>query len=345
MGEGAFSASAVDGRWVEDGADGKGVSSVVTWYYKSSSATQLQGGFWSTTKPSYSTSFYLWIKTITTYTDNSASETTPIIDPDWHKVMAITDKFGTTIDGGLISTVTMLLREFNSTTETAGISGIQGANMDNPAFWAGGTYAEALADLAKIILRHNGTGKVGVFEVDEAGSVKIYDPEILDLLRLEFVKSKVPTVANLLSQTQKGQSVTNAARMFLSSGSAVLPNSINVTEEGAQNCLLLATMELDVTFDELSGLPPGMASASVALYKDGYNFANLGTLNSGELSESNYSYINYVLINKKLTVPKGVYTIVVSAYFDDAIGSAGINNTSTLSWILRKDIRRFIFWE
>lgn len=150
-------------RYAEDGdpgEDGKGVSSVVIWYYKSSSATQLQGGSWSTAKPDYSTSFYLWTKVITTYTDNSASETVPVLDPDWHKVRAITDKFGVTTNGGLISAVIVELREADSLEVTAGHSGIQGANKDLPAYWAGGTYAEALANLAEIIFRHDGSGQL-----------------------------------------------------------------------------------------------------------------------------------------------------------------------------------------
>lgn len=72
---------------------------------------------------------------------------------------SITDKFGTTIDGGLINTVTMLLREAGSTTETAGITGIQGENLDNPAFWAGGTYQQAIDNIAKAIIRHDGSVK------------------------------------------------------------------------------------------------------------------------------------------------------------------------------------------
>jgi hypothetical protein len=143
----------------EPGDPGKGVSSVVIWYYKSSSATQLQGGSWSTIKPDYSTSFFLWTKVITTYTDNSTSETEPFLDPDWHKVRAITDKFGTTTEGGLISTVTVELREADSLEVTAGHSGIQGANKNLPAYWAGGTYAQAIEGTAKTIDRHDGSGQ------------------------------------------------------------------------------------------------------------------------------------------------------------------------------------------
>ena len=256
---------------------------------------------------------------------------------------AITDKFGTTIDGGLINTVTVELREADTQDVTAGHTGIQGSLKNLPAYWAGGTYAEALAGIAGIILRHDGTGKIGVFEVDEAGSVNIYDPVITDLLRLEFIKSKVPTVESLMSQTQAGDSVTNVARMFYSSsGSATLPNSVTVTEEGAE-LSFQGMMELDVTFDERDGATSGSAAVGVYLYKDGSNYATLGGISAGRIDRDNPYFSSFVQLSKKLTVPKGVYTIVVSGSFNNALGSAGINNTSTLSWILRRDIRRFIF--
>lgn len=72
---------------------------------------------------------------------------------------AVTDKFGTTIDGALVEAVVMLLRELNSETETAGISGIQGDGT-LPAFFSGGTYAEAIAGIAKTILKHDGSGQL-----------------------------------------------------------------------------------------------------------------------------------------------------------------------------------------
>ncbi len=71
-----------------------------------------------------------------------------------YKSAAVTDKFGTTISGGLVSAVVLLLRALNSTIETAGISGIQG-DGSLPAFWAGGTYAYAIANTAKAIIRHD----------------------------------------------------------------------------------------------------------------------------------------------------------------------------------------------
>ncbi|MFA5650085.1 MAG: phage tail protein [Proteiniphilum sp.] len=72
---------------------------------------------------------------------------------------AITDKFGTTIDGGLIQTVIVQFREANSEVVTAGTSGIQGAAKDQPALWAGGSYEDAISGVAKAIIRHDGSAK------------------------------------------------------------------------------------------------------------------------------------------------------------------------------------------
>lgn len=232
------------------GEDGKGVSSVVVWYYKSSSATTQTGGSWSTTKPDYSASFFLWTKVITTYTDNSTAETTPILDPDWHKVMAITDKFGVTIDGALIQAVMMLLREANSLDVTAGISGIRGTLKNNPSYWSGGTYAQAFAlieflskmsagttpsageysNLAKIVMLHNGAGKYGDLIVEPSGRVVMVDPAT-GKSRLVFGVENIPTIATLLAGTVYSGSTAigggNTASILTLSGST------NVTKYGA----------------------------------------------------------------------------------------------------------------
>ena len=59
----------------------------------------------------------------------------------------------------LISAVTVNLREDPSSDVTAGFSGIQGPYKDQPALWAGGTYAEAISGVAKAIIRHDGSVK------------------------------------------------------------------------------------------------------------------------------------------------------------------------------------------
>lgn len=97
------------------------------------------------------------------------------IDEKVNTAKAITDKFGTSINGGLISSVIMLLREATPQDgtpnedpgiNTAGISGIQGAAKDQPAFWSGGTYQDAIAGTAKAIIRHDGSSKFTDTEIE-----------------------------------------------------------------------------------------------------------------------------------------------------------------------------------
>ena len=54
------------------GATGKGVSSIVEQYYKSTSATALSGGSWSTTYPGWESGKYIWTRSVITYTDGNA---------------------------------------------------------------------------------------------------------------------------------------------------------------------------------------------------------------------------------------------------------------------------------
>lgn len=60
------------------GPSGKGVSSIVEQYYKSTSATALSGGAWSTTYPGWENGKYIWTRSIITYTDKNSTTTTPV---------------------------------------------------------------------------------------------------------------------------------------------------------------------------------------------------------------------------------------------------------------------------
>lgn len=62
----------------ETGASGKGVKSIVEQYYKSTSATAMSGGSWSTTYPGWENSKYIWTRSVITYTDNTTSTTTAV---------------------------------------------------------------------------------------------------------------------------------------------------------------------------------------------------------------------------------------------------------------------------
>lgn len=60
------------------GATGKGVKSIVEQYYKSTSATAMSGGSWSTTYPGWENSKYIWTRSVITYTDKTTTTTTAV---------------------------------------------------------------------------------------------------------------------------------------------------------------------------------------------------------------------------------------------------------------------------
>lgn len=62
----------------ETGAAGRGVSSIVEYYYQSTSATTQTGGSWTTSVPSWVEGKYIWTKSRITYTDSSYAESTPV---------------------------------------------------------------------------------------------------------------------------------------------------------------------------------------------------------------------------------------------------------------------------
>lgn len=195
------------------------------------------------------------------FIDNRIEETIAASD----RSKAITDKFGTTIDGGLVQTVMMLLREAGTQTVTAGISGIQGINKDRPAFWAGGTAEQAVAlieflrkmslditpdpyeysDLAKITMLHDGSGKMGDLIVMESGEVAMVDPAT-GLERLKFNVLNLPTVAELVGGVNSSGGANIGAGSLTSGGgnSVALSGSTNVTKAGAEVTYAGATLTL-----------------------------------------------------------------------------------------------------
>ena len=62
----------------DTGGTGKGVKSIVEQYYKSTSATSLNGGSWGTTYPGWENGKYIWARSVITYTDNTSSTTTAV---------------------------------------------------------------------------------------------------------------------------------------------------------------------------------------------------------------------------------------------------------------------------
>lgn len=58
---------------------GKGIAKIEEWYYLSSSTTSLAGGSWVKDKaPTWKNGYYIWTKSVITYTDGTSSSTSPI---------------------------------------------------------------------------------------------------------------------------------------------------------------------------------------------------------------------------------------------------------------------------
>ena len=77
--------SEVGGYWTTpviysplNGTNGKGVESIVVYYYRSTSQTSLSGGSWSTSVPTAAKGYYIWIYYYITYDDGSTARTDPV---------------------------------------------------------------------------------------------------------------------------------------------------------------------------------------------------------------------------------------------------------------------------
>ncbi len=277
---------------------------------------------------------------------------------------AITDKFATTIDGGLISTVMMILRELDSPHETAGVSGIQGELRNNPAFWAGGTYAQAFAliqflskmsagttpstgeyeGLAKITMLHNGAAKVGDFIIEESGRIVMVDPAT-GAPRLVFGVQNIPSVATLMGTYNPGGGpITIGAG--LTGSSQILSGSINVTQAGAAAQFGGVTISISgVGTSSIDGFSSS-ASATLWAYRNGVKAISLGSafvhftapFGYGEYEEDVRIIPPFAIAG----IQSGLYTFRLEVETSGNVQSPSATSTpSTFSWQFAvADVRR-----
>ena len=117
-----------DGSNGQDGEDGKSVISIIEQYYLSTSQQTLIGGSWQDTAPTWTQGYYIWTKTIFTYSDNTTLETTPI---------CVTGKDGADgLNGGVsVSSVDIFYYQSTSSTELTG-----GTWSTDAPTWVSGKY-------------------------------------------------------------------------------------------------------------------------------------------------------------------------------------------------------------
>lgn len=81
-------AKGADGK---NGTNGRGITSVTTEYYISTSQTELAGGSWSASQPAWEESKYIWTRSKIVYNNPTTTEyTTAVCDAAWAQINAIT---------------------------------------------------------------------------------------------------------------------------------------------------------------------------------------------------------------------------------------------------------------
>jgi hypothetical protein len=349
--------------WRNYAKDGTGVDSLRTEYYLSTSSTTQTGGTWQTTVPVWVSGTYIWERIVTVMSDLTEVFGTPYLSRTWetinqlqadaNKAKAVTDKFGTTTEGGLIQTVMMLLRELNSAQETAGVSGIQGALKNNPAFWAGGSYARALAlieflskmsdgttpsageyaGLAKITLLHNGAAKVGDFIIEPSGRIVMVDPAT-GKARLVFGIENIPTVASLMSGTV--YSGSTAVGGGTTASVLTLSGSTNVTKYGATATFNGTSISISASGKAQSNGNSSFAVAELYAYRNDVKTLALATAMiyfTNTVSYQNDQKTVVVPITSSYLEGEGTYTFKLEVITEGDISYAqGQCTASNFSW-------------
>ncbi|HBX44484.1 MAG TPA: hypothetical protein DEG28_01125 [Porphyromonadaceae bacterium] len=233
-------------------------------------------------------------------------------------------QYQTLIDGGLIYSAIMKLFDAGGTgNETAGISGVVNGDTNNPAFWAGGTYDDAVAGIANIIHRFNGSSKIGVFFVEKDGKIRVIDPGTGET-RFLFNNANIPTLSSLLNSSGYGQTVSNAEELDTVT-TYELPNKLTVTKEGSEIIFNASYLQI-----ALQGSYGQNGVVVIRLHKDGELYA-IGERLSLTLSSSSGTFRRENIMNNFPNLPTGTYSIVV-AVSGNATSKFGHIGASTLSW-------------
>lgn len=245
----------------------------------------------------------------------------------------------TEIEGGLVTTNIIKLMDALAAAETAGINGMKG-NGSNPAFWAGGTYAQALQMIAAIVLKHNGAGKIGDLIIEENGTVVVKEPAT-GQIRVVWNATELPLLADLLSQSQISDSEINSAANRTTPGTTTLANTLVVTKANSK-----LTFDADISgYVNAPSAGTALISVAVNLYKDGVLYTpitsfNFRLQNPDNPSDSFTETIDFVLNS----VPVGTYSVTLEVgATSDGSSDWVVNATlgaSTLAFLFEQDIQQ-----
>ena len=205
------------------GDDGVGVSSVVTEYTASSSASSAPSSGWSTTMPTWQQGQYLWTRTRVTYSDGRITTTDPQVDSAWKKLSDLAweqshmaylkqvfeQRAG--IEGGLLFGSMLQMRDIPVGGATDGevvayLSGLRSTKVGNsprPALALGISNFGKPEESEAIAMYHNGSGHIGDLTFSknkESGKSTLYVADNNGVERVNFSGEGMPTIDQLVAR-------------------------------------------------------------------------------------------------------------------------------------------------
>ena len=205
------------------GEDGVGVSSVVTEYVASSSASSAPSSGWSTTMPTWQQGQYLWTRSRVTFSNGRITTTTPQVDSAWKKLSDLAweqshmaylkqvfeQRAG--IEGGLLFGSMLQMRDIPNGGAASGevaayLSGLRSTKVGNtprPALALGVSNFGSASESEVIGLHHNGSGHIGGLNFSQRkddGKSILYISDETGVERVNFSGEGMPTIDQLVAR-------------------------------------------------------------------------------------------------------------------------------------------------
>lgn len=222
----------------------------------------------------------------------------------------------TLIDGGLIYSQILNLTEVAGNV-SAGASGISKDTEGNPlpAFWAGGTYAEAKGDDAVYVVRHDGSAKFGQVHLDPLGRIVVYEDIPWDWVEANesviITSESIPTLEEI-AETNINKTVQNTAQTINITATTVdhreLINKVDVEYLGA-TIAVSTTIKAEYNIFSSQSKPTLTARLTLYLAKDGEPMYELGKVSVDSTDLGSVTPATLLIDNVTNKVPKGRYSL------------------------------------
>lgn len=235
------------------------------------------------------------------------------IDKTTEELTAKTKGF-TLIDGGLIYSQILNLTEVVGNV-SAGASGISKDTEGNPlpAFWAGGTYAEAKGDDTVFVVRHDGSAKFGQVHLDPLGRIVVYAEQVVDWVAAEesviITSENIPTIEEI-EAGNINKTIQNTATSINITATTTnyrrLANSVNVEYEGAT---ITVNTTIKAEYNKFSSTTNPTLKAELVLYlaKEDTPMYELGKVSVDSTDSLSTNVASMLIENVANKVAKGTY--------------------------------------